>query len=87
MRDTGYTYLLKVDNLKTYFPIKRGLLRRTVGYVKAVDGVSFSIPAGKTLLTSKADKCTYAPLLVKLNQTIRLTISILENGHHCRFCN
>jgi oligopeptide/dipeptide ABC transporter ATP-binding protein len=43
MRDTGYTYLLKVDNLKTYFPIRKGLLRRTAGYVKAVDGVSFGI--------------------------------------------
>jgi len=30
-------YLLKVDGLRTYFPIKKGLLRRTVGYVKAVD--------------------------------------------------
>ncbi len=29
-------YLLKVDNLKTYFAIKKGLLRRTVGYVRAV---------------------------------------------------
>lgn len=42
-------YLLKVDNLKTYFPIKKGLLRRTVGYIKAVDGVSFAVEAGQTL--------------------------------------
>ena len=40
--------LLKVENLKTYFAIKRGILRKTVGYVKAVDDVSFDIPAGKT---------------------------------------
>ncbi len=33
--------LLEVNNLKMYFPIVRGLLQRTVGYVKAVDGVSF----------------------------------------------
>jgi len=42
-------YLLRVDNLKTYFPIKKGLLRRTVGYIKAVDGISFGIPAGQAL--------------------------------------
>ena len=36
-------FLLKVDDLKTYFPIKKGLLQRTVGYVKAVDGVSLAI--------------------------------------------
>jgi oligopeptide transport system ATP-binding protein len=41
--------LVEVADLKTYFPIRRGVLSRTVGYVKAVDGVSFSIEAGKTL--------------------------------------
>jgi oligopeptide/dipeptide ABC transporter ATP-binding protein len=41
--------LLNVENLKTYFPVKKGLFRRIVGYVKAVDGVSFSIKQGQTL--------------------------------------
>lgn len=41
--------ILEVRNLKKYFPIQRGLLQRTVGHVKAVDGVSFTLPAGKTL--------------------------------------
>ncbi|MCS7033277.1 MAG: ABC transporter ATP-binding protein [Phycisphaerae bacterium] len=45
----GQAPLLEVRDLKTYFPIRRGLLQRTVGYVKAVDGVSFVVPAGKTL--------------------------------------
>ncbi|MGI6738917.1 MAG: ABC transporter ATP-binding protein [Christensenellales bacterium] len=36
-------YLLTVKNLKTYFPIKEGLVKRTVGYVKAVEDVSFSV--------------------------------------------
>ncbi|MBN1124394.1 MAG: dipeptide ABC transporter ATP-binding protein [Sedimentisphaerales bacterium] len=41
--------LIRVRNLKTYFPIRTGLFGRVIGYIKAVDGVSFSIPAGKTL--------------------------------------
>lgn len=41
--------MLEVRNLKQYFPIKAGLMQRVVGYVKAVDGISFSIPRGKTM--------------------------------------
>jgi oligopeptide/dipeptide ABC transporter ATP-binding protein len=41
-------YLLNVENLKTWFPIKKGLLRRTIGHVKAVDDISFQISAGST---------------------------------------
>jgi len=42
-------YLVEVEDLKTHFPIKRGLFSSVVGHVKAVDGVSFKIQAGKTL--------------------------------------
>lgn len=41
--------LVSVDNLKMHFPIKGGLLGKTIGQVKAVDGVSFSINKGETL--------------------------------------
>jgi oligopeptide transport system ATP-binding protein len=41
--------LVKVRNLKMYFPIRRGLLQRHVGDVKAVDGLNFDIYAGETL--------------------------------------
>lgn len=42
-------YLLEVEDLKMHFPIQRGFLRRTVGFVRAVDGVSFYIREGETL--------------------------------------
>ena len=38
--------LLEVKNLKMHFPIRKGFMRRVVGYVKAVDGVSFSVSKG-----------------------------------------
>jgi len=41
--------LLRVENLKKYFPIRRGVFRRHVGDVKAVDGVSFEVYRGETL--------------------------------------
>ena len=41
--------LLEVKNLKKFFPIQKGFLRRTVGHVRAVDDVSFSIKQGETL--------------------------------------
>jgi len=43
------TPLLEVTDLRKYFPIKQGVFSKTVGHVKAVDGVSFSIQAGEVL--------------------------------------
>jgi microcin C transport system ATP-binding protein len=41
--------VLETEDLRVWFPVKRGLLRRTVGYVKAVDGLSLKVRAGETL--------------------------------------
>ncbi|PLR77969.1 peptide ABC transporter substrate-binding protein [Bacillus sp. V3-13] len=41
--------LLEVKNLKTYYPVKGGFFRKTLGYIKAVDDISFVIKKGETL--------------------------------------
>ena len=47
--ETAHENLLEVSNLKKYFPIKGGIMRRTVATVRAVDGVSFFVRRGETL--------------------------------------
>jgi peptide/nickel transport system ATP-binding protein len=61
--------LLIADNLKKYFPITGGLLNRTIGYVQAVDGISFRVMKGETLGVvgeSGCGKSTLARLLLHL---------------------
>ncbi|RDE08298.1 ABC transporter ATP-binding protein [Pelagibacterium lacus] len=47
-RDDAET-VMAIDDLKVWFPIKRGLFKRVVGHIKAVDGVSVTVRAGETL--------------------------------------
>jgi microcin C transport system ATP-binding protein len=47
--DTSRPVVVETDDLKVWFPIKRGWLQRTVDYVKAVDGLSMKVRAGETL--------------------------------------
>ena len=61
--------LLEVRHLKVHFPIHSGLLRRQTSLFKAVDGVSFIVPAGKTVGLvgeSGSGKTTIGRALVKL---------------------
>jgi len=63
--------LLEVKDLKQYFPIKAGLMQHVVGYVKAVDGVSFTIQRGRTLGLvgeSGCGKTTIGKTILRLNQ-------------------
>ncbi len=61
--------LLDVKRLKKYFPIQRGILRRTIGYVRAVDDVSFFVREGETLGLvgeSGCGKTTAARTIIRL---------------------
>ena len=61
--------LLEVKHLKKYFPITKGVLKRTVGHVRAVDGVSFFIGAGETFSLvgeSGCGKTTVGKMVMRL---------------------
>ena len=70
MPDSAVPDKLKVAGLTKYFPVKQGLLQRTTAYVKAVDGIDFSIKAGQTLGLvgeSGCGKSTVARLILRLH--------------------
>lgn len=64
--------IMKGDNIKVWFPIKRGVLRRTVGHIKAVDGISVDIRAGHTVGIvgeSGSGKSTLGRALIRLEKS------------------
>jgi peptide/nickel transport system ATP-binding protein len=76
------TSLLQVANLQVHFPIRKGILQRVVGQVKAVDGVSLSIPKGRTLALVGESGCGKTTLGKALLQLIPPTAgSVQFNGH------
>jgi oligopeptide/dipeptide ABC transporter ATP-binding protein len=71
--------VIAVEGLKKHFPVKKGLLRRTVGQVFAVDGISFSIDRGETLGLvgeSGCGKSTVARTVLRLVEPTAGAISI-----------
>jgi peptide/nickel transport system ATP-binding protein len=65
--------LLEVRNLKVYFPVRKGVFRRTVGHVKAVDGVSFELRKGRTLALVGESGCGKTTTGKAILQLIRPT--------------
>ncbi len=65
--------LLQVSDLKVHFPVRKGLFKRVVGHVKAVDGVSFQIAAGKTLALVGESGCGKTTIGKSILQLIKPT--------------
>ena len=75
--------LLQVTDLKKHFPVRKGLLSRTVGQVYAVDGISFSLSKGETLGLvgeSGCGKSTAGKTILRLLEPTAGTIQV--NGEH-----
>jgi peptide/nickel transport system ATP-binding protein len=70
--------LLQVSDLQVHFPIRKGLFQRVVGQVKAVDGVSFSIPQGRTLALVGESGCGKTTLGKALLQLIPSTAGSVQ---------
>jgi len=77
---TLYPSLLEVSDLKVHFPIRKGILQRVVGQVKAVDGVSLKIPQGRTLALVGESGCGKTTLGKALLQLIPPTAGSVQFG-------
>ncbi len=75
----GEDPLLEIKNLKTWFPIRRGVFSRTVGQIRAVDGVSLTMNPGETLGLVGESGCG--------KTTLARTILLLDKAHsgHIQF--
>ncbi len=75
--------LLQINDLKVHFPVKKGLFQRTVGYVKAVNGVTLTIKKGQTLALvgeSGSGKSTIGQAILKLVNSTSGSVNFSSPG-------
>ncbi len=65
--------LLSLNNVKTYFPVKKGIMKKTVGYVKAVDDISIEIYKGETMGLVGESGCGKTTLGKSILQLVKST--------------
>lgn len=76
------TSILRVQNLKIYYPIRKGILRRVVARVKAVDGVSFAVEQGKTFALVGESGCGKTSIAKGILRLVTPTAGTVEFLHH-----
>jgi len=72
-QNKSQSQFFEIENLKTWYPVRRGILSKTVGYIKAVDNVSFSIKRGETVGLVGESGCG--------KTSLGRTIMLLETPH------
>ncbi|QSO48972.1 ABC transporter ATP-binding protein [Alicyclobacillus mengziensis] len=70
--------LLRVEDLKKYFPIRKGVLQRVVGNVRAVDGISFTVRPGETLGVVGESGCGKSTMARTILRLIEPTSGVVE---------
>ena len=83
MTEKNREVIFKVNNLKTWFPIKKGVLKKVVGNVKAVDGVSLEVYRGETLGIvgeSGCGKSTFGKTVMMLEKPVDGQVEYNYNG-------